>query len=108
MGRWRPPTAHDARKTGISLLYALGASRPEILAWAGHADEETTLAHYARPIQADPVVTFVKSLGLPLAEAWNVLYEMTWLVYGNPTEAPDYSVLRREVASRFTQWNLLS
>ena len=103
-GRWRPPTAHDARKTGISLLYALGASRPEILAWAGHTDEETTLTHYARPIQADPVVSFVKSLGLPLGEAWNVLYEMAWLVYGDPEFAPDYSVLQPKVAARFTTW----
>ena len=74
------------------------------MAWAGHADEETTLKHYARPVQADPVVTFVKGPGLPLGEAWNVLYEMTWLVYGDPEVAPDNSVLTVDIAARFTSW----
>ena len=91
-GRRKAPTPHDARATGASLLFALGASVPEVQQWLGHSNAILTLNVYSevqRWGMADPVVTEVKNLGLPLPEALNEVYRQAWDVYG-PQVANDY------------------
>jgi hypothetical protein len=104
-GRKYQPSPQDTRRTGISFHYALRASTPEILAWAGHEQETTTLRFYARAAR-DRVLSFVASLHLDVEEAWNVLYELTWAVYGDPAVSPRYDLLAIEYAQQFTDWPL--
>ena len=105
-GRRYQPSPHDTRRTGISMHYALRASTPEILAWSGHEQETTTLRFYARATR-DRVLTFVASLHLDVEEAWNLLYEMTWAVYGDSAVPPRYDLLTIDYAQQFTDWPLV-
>lgn len=104
-GRRYQPSPHDTRRTGISMHYAIRASVPDILAWAGHEQETTTLQFYARATR-DRVLSFVASLHLDIEESWNMLYEMTWVVYGDPTIPPRYDLLTLDEAQKYTDWPL--
>ncbi|MEI5675751.1 MULTISPECIES: tyrosine-type recombinase/integrase [unclassified Nocardioides] len=86
LGRQRPAREHDARGTVTSLLFSLGASLPEVMTFVGHGDSKTTLETYATVQewdQFDPLVLEVKAMGLPLAEAWTILYTRAWETYGD-------------------------
>jgi integrase len=61
-GRRKAPTPHDARATGASLLFAVGASVPEVQQWLGRSNAVLTLNVYTevqRCGQADPILTQV-------------------------------------------------
>lgn len=96
-GRRRPPTMHDCRATVTSLLFALGASVPEVMAWVGHSDSETTLRVYATVQgwdQMDPLITQVRNLGLALPQAWDRLYAEAWATYGSDAGRSDHTPSR--------------
>jgi len=87
------PTAHDLRRTVVTMLFELGASEPEVQTWVGHEQGSTvTRKHYAgvRPyFESDPVLVEVRMRqDLSLAEKWALLYERAWEEYG--TTGPGY------------------
>lgn len=45
-GRRTPPTPHDCRATGASLLQATGLQAPTAQGWLGHANAQITLDLY--------------------------------------------------------------
>lgn len=86
---------HSCRATVTSLLFGLGATLVEVMAFVGHADAGTTIERYGRPagdFYVDPLVLKVKAMNLPLAEAWNRLYELTWATYGTDAASVSDSV----------------
>ncbi len=84
-GRRKPPTPHDARATGASLLLAAGAGVPEVQAWLGHTTPEMTLRLYTEVEEwgaEDPILRACRAEGLTVAEILDRVYEEAWRVYG--------------------------
>lgn len=77
-GRRKPPTPHDLRATGASLLLACGASIPETVLWLGHGSPHMTLTVYAkvRPFgEEDSIATECKREGMTVGQILDRLYE---------------------------------
>lgn len=95
-GRRHAVRPHDARATVTSLLFAIGASVPEVMVFVGHGDSKSTLEIYSavqRWTDLDPVIEEVKALRMPLAAKWARLYERAWEEYGDVAFREDDSTV---------------
>lgn len=110
LGRERDPKPHDARKTVVSLLFALGADLPRVMAWVGHTAATVTLDTYAAvsdDLDSDPVMIEVRDQKVSIVEKWAMLHSLAYATYataspasGGPGAHPVLQQVPREVSQQ--------
>ena len=85
-GRRKPPTPHDCRATGASLLQATGMHAPIAQGFLGHANAQITLDLYTEIRQfgeEDSLLTDINGGAMTLAAVLDDVYVKAWDRYGD-------------------------
>lgn len=93
-GRRQPPTPHGLRATGASILFAAGATVPEVQAFLGHKQPLMTLQVYTEVKgfgDEDRVMLACRGQGLTVPQILDYVYEAVFArgVLGLREERPD-------------------
>ena len=88
-GRRKPPTPHDCRATGASILQAAGAHAPIAQGWLGHANAQITLDLYTEVEEVgyeDEVLRRIRGESLSVGGILDAVYLDAWSTYGSPDD----------------------